>query len=164
MKRLHIGANNTRQVKVIKLRLKITYYGGNVWSRSKRYTECGSGWHCYTSVFFNRTLVIMAFVIKVYIYIYIYIYVCKLLKLFSIKLAGITAIVIHYFVISLLWTYVISNKHYFVLHLFSDSITTPICCILYLLLHLSKPILFYLLVVGWASRSFKLFIALWLPV
>ena len=43
MKRLHTGANNTRQVKVIKLRLKIADCGGNVWSRSKRHAKCGSG-------------------------------------------------------------------------------------------------------------------------
>ena len=60
---------NTRQVKAIKLRLKIADCGGNVWSRSKRHVECGSGWHCYQSFYFNRTLVIMAFVIKVYILI-----------------------------------------------------------------------------------------------
>ena len=60
---------NTRQVKAIKLRLKIADCGGNVWSRSKRHAKCGSGWHCYQSVYFNRTLVTMAFVIKMYILI-----------------------------------------------------------------------------------------------
>ena len=34
---------NTRQVTVIKLRLKIVGGGGNVWSRGKRHAECGSG-------------------------------------------------------------------------------------------------------------------------
>ena len=34
---------NTRQVKVIKLRLKIVDCGGNVGSRSKRHAKCGSG-------------------------------------------------------------------------------------------------------------------------
>ena len=69
-----------------------------------------------------------------------------------------TFVVIHYF------EYVISNKHYFVLHLFFDSTSTPIHYILHLLFHLSQCLLFFLLVVGWASRLFFLFIILWLSV
>ena len=55
----------------------------------------------------------------VYIYIYMYIVVVSYC-LFSIKLAGPTAIVIHYF------EYVISYKFYFILHLFSDSTSITI--------------------------------------
>ena len=65
-----------------------------------------------------------------------------------IKLAGYTAIVIHYFVVIHYFEYIISNKHYFVLHLFSDSTSTPIHSILHLLFHLSRCLLFFLLVVG----------------
>ena len=80
------------------------------------------------------------------------------------KLAGYTAIVIHYFVVIHYFEYVISNKHYFILHLFSDSTSTPIHYILHLLFHLSQCLLFFLLVVGWASRLFFMFIILWLFV
>ena len=84
--------------------------------------------------------------------------------LYSIKLAGSTTIVIHYFVVTPYFEYVISYKYYFVLHLFSDSTSTPIHFILHLLFHFTQCLLFFLLVVGWASHSFFLFIILWLLV